>query len=246
MAFRDRLKVRAKEPTQADIGNSFPVSLFGFQGVDWVKILAAANGALIMRLQDPSGNILSINPNGSVDVNLVSHSMDLATATKQEDLKTQFTDLLSRIGQGAVPDPDTVLQKLNELSAKLDLLITSSELSASPIIIEAETVATSVTPIGTVVTLPWFQKSLIQKMTVLLESGATPDYRFEILRSPVVTERNIIVRHDVKSPDIPRFDLLQTVPMVNLLGLSELYVRVVPSVGTSNNFFISISGIEAK
>ena len=188
-------------------------------------------------MQDPTGNTFSVNPDGSLNVQVLTA---LSTEAKQDDIITLTQAIQDRIGDIISPATGTILELMDQIRQDIQ------GVSTRPYIVESETALSGVTPTGSMITLPWVAKSLIEKVTVFKESGIADSFRVEILRHPTVTERNTIFRWDVFPREMPRLDLLNAFPYVNLSGLDEIYVRVIPDNGTSNNFYARISGIEAR
>ena len=105
----------------------------------------------------------------------------------------------------------------------------------------AEDVLTSVTPAGAVLTLPWSKRSLIYQILVIQEAGSATEFIVELINNATATsERDVISR--MVSYGSLRMDMLGTFPFKNKNNLEEAYIRIIPNAGTSNNYFVRLSG----
>lgn len=245
--FKDRQKVTSATPQVLSPRSNLPVGIYGFTGSDWVKLVVGSDGKISVRLEDPTGQFLKINTNGSIDVSLVGGTSGLAQAAKQDTQITQVTDLLGRMGTISAPSVGTLFERLADIQSKLATLATEADNGFEPSIIEVTGSLTSVGTAGAILTGPWYKKSLVQKITVIQESGSATSFMVEVLKvAAPVNERNTVARHVIFPNYMPRVDLLAQFPFVNGNGLEEVYVRVIPNAGTSNSYYVSVSGIKAK
>lgn len=147
------------------------------------------------------------------------------------DISIDTTDLAKEVKQ------DAAIVVLNEIRDELTAVNIS--LDTTPDFIED--VLLSVGPTGAVLTLPWKDRGTIYQTLILQEAGAATDFEVQVLASASATsERDIIIK--MRSIGSPRLDILSRIPYINKSGLDELYIKIIPNTGTSNNYFVRVAG----
>lgn len=140
-------------------------------------------------------------------------------------------------------DLTAIQTQLDSALAKLDS-IDANVAYYGRALLRQEFVLTSVDSSGARTTVPWSEKSIIDQITVIKESGSATDFTVEVFNKAVSnSERNVIVRSKLSEGfTSTRLDFLSRVPYINLDGNDEVTIKVTPNNGTSNNFFVSING----
>lgn len=138
----------------------------------------------------------------------------------------------------------TLLAKEAKQDDMIDLLETIADgVDNVPEFAEGELIG--VTPAGAVLTLPWSDRSLIYQILVLQEAGSATNFQVQIINNPTATsERDIISK--MYSYGEPRLDMLGAFPFKNKNNLNEVYIRILPDAGTSNNYFVRVSGQQSS
>ena len=145
------------------------------------------------------------------------------------------------LGEGASITIDTTGLALE---AKQDDTITAiqtlqASVSAAPMFEEGALL--NVGAAGLTLTLPWSKLSYIHQVMVLQETGSATEFEVQVLATATATsEKDIITK--MYSYNQPRLDILGTIPYINKSGLDEIYIKILPNSGTSNNYFVRISG----
>jgi len=100
---------------------------------------------------------------------------------------------------------------------------------------------TSVTPAGSTLTVGWTKSAMIDQVLVIQEAGAATNFEVAVLaKLNPASERDIITK--MVSNGSLRLDILGSIPYINRDGLDEMYIRIIPDSGTSNNYFVRVAG----
>jgi len=159
-----------------------------------------------------------------------------ATESKQDSLIAAVSDLDNNI---TITNSD-ILDKLDELADKLDTILT-------PKVFTVETTMSNVGTDGAITFLAIKNKAKINRITVLKEFGSASQFKVELTNTnALIAERNIVLREfSAQQYDPNRIDVVREFSFINKDGQDLMGVRLTPDTGTSNIFYICITGIEA-
>jgi hypothetical protein len=164
------------------------------------------------------------------------------------DLIDKVDESSSDITSELASNTASIEVKLEDIKSKLDLVTAAAVASNKPKILHSEIVLSNVTDEGTTVFLPWKQASIVNRVTVMREFGSATKWTIEILNKNFpVTSRNVVMKENsYESYDPDRYDILRTFSFVNIDGQDLIGIRLTPDTGTSNIFYVCITGTEAQ
>ena len=208
------LSVSSIHPTLGESAKSIPLTILSADSVADVNKRTAVG-------VDANGEFhyLKVDDDGGLIIgeglNILIDTEDLAKEPQQDEMLVNQASMLA--------------------------IMTQMQIEADPAPDFIETTLLNVTPIGAVVTLPWKVRGTIDQVLVLQEAGAAANFEVQILATATTTaERDIITK--MYSHGSLRLDILGAIPYINKSGLDELYIKIIPDAGTSNNYFVRIAG----
>jgi len=210
------------------------------------KLKVNTNGELMTSANFSVGNI-SVALSGMATEAKQDAQIAVAEATRL-DIIDEISNLTGVVNGASAAITSAINSNASSIGAKLDLLQTATSSSNKPTILSAETTLSNVTPAGITVYLPWKRRSIIDRVTVIKESGSAANWKIDILnKSGVVTERNVVMREFSNySYDPNRLDVSRIFSFVNLDSADLVGIRLTPDAGTSNIFYVAIMGTEAQ
>ena len=191
-----------------------------------------------------SRNLLVDPETGAVrvlaDINTTATS-GLATSPKQDEQTALLTLIRDYLAPGLAKEnkQDEIINRLVEQITILDNIDVNTQVGN---LIISETEITSVAaPNGTKITLPFFKRAKIEQITVLHEFGTAVNFEVKIWRKKISSsEREVLAKFN--SYEENRLDVIRQIPYINLDGLDEVTIQIIPDAGTSNQFYVRISG----
>lgn len=183
---------------------------------------------------DENGSLKTTATLSTASINVVVSGG--ATESKQDSLIAAVSDLDNNI---TITNSD-ILDKLDELADKLDTILT-------PKVFTVETTMSNVGTDGAITFLAIKNKAKINRITVLKEFGSASQFKVELTNTnALIAERNIVLREfSAQQYDPNRIDVVREFSFINKDGQDLIGVRLTPDTGTSNIFYICITGIEA-
>lgn len=155
----------------------------------------------------------------------------LATEAKQDAQNAALTSIITK-QNSALINQQTQIDLLAELRAS----------NAAGTLISSETVIEPVGTLGIKVTLPFYAKADIKQVTLLHEFGTATSFTLKIWRKKVSSsERDVLARFDSYDAN-GRLDIIKNIPYINLDNTDEITLQILPDNGTSNRFFLRVSG----
>ncbi len=164
----------------------------------------------------------------------------VSTEAKQDAVISLLTDLKSYSSPGLAKEAkqDSILLQLISQSNTLSEIRANTEVGNLTI---SETEMLSVTPAGSKATVLFPSRANIRQITVIQEFGIAESFSVRIWRKKVsASDRDILAKFDSYQEN--RLDVIKTIPYINLDGTDEITIQVIPDNGTSNNFYVRISG----
>jgi hypothetical protein len=187
-----------------------------------LNLLRSENAAGLDDIKDAIGDASALNSSDIQDV-------EAAVTQLNTDNTAQNAALQSTV---------------NDIKTNTDAILTELSVVNSSKILRSEAILTNVSPSGAIATLTWEKSSLVHQVTVIKEYGDAVNWTVEILNKALpITQRNVIYWEPSYSTYSPnRFDLLKTMPYINIDGNASILVRITPDAGTSNQFYVAVSG----
>lgn len=210
------------------------------------KLKVNANGELMTSANFSVGNI-SVALSGMATEVKQDAQITIAEATRL-DLIAEISNLTGVVNGSSSAIITSINTNSGIIAAKLDAIQSATSSSNKPTILSAETTLSNVTSAGITVYIPWKKRAIIDRITVIREAGSATSWKIEILnKNAPVTARNVIMREfSYNSYDVDRFDVLRTFSFINLDGADLIGIRLTPDTGTSNIFYVAITGTEAQ
>jgi len=191
--------------------------------------ITASRTAIVNKISDVKLELDKVSP-------LIASLID-----KVDDVSFEITDVLT-------DNQSLLTSDLAEIKTKLDHIKLAAENSNKPSILFSEIVLPNVDAEGVTVFIPWKSASIINRVTVIKEFGSATSWKIEILNKGFpITQRNVVMRENsYESYDPDRYDILRTFSFVNVDGNDLVGIRLTPDTGTSNIFYVCITGTEAQ
>lgn len=210
------------------------------------KLKVNANGELMTSANFSVGDV-SIALSGMATEIKQNTQISIAEATRL-DLISEISNLTGVVNGASAAIVSSINTNSTVVSNKLDAIHSAVSSSNKPTILSAETTMSNVTPSGITVYIPWKKRAIIDRITVIREAGSATSWKIEILNKNFpVTARNVVLKEfSYNSYDTDRFDVMRTFSFINLDGVDIIGIRLTPDVGTSNIFYVAITGTEAQ
>ncbi len=186
---------------------------------------------------------LKITPDGKLEVR-AEFTDTLLTGVSTEAKQDVNIALLSEIRNYFIPGlakeakQNTMITRLVEIADWLAQINNNTKIGN---LIASEADLVSVGPSGMKITLPFWARAKVEQVTVLHESGAASKFVVRVWRKKISSDARHLLA-EFESYNSPRLDVIKTIPYINLDGADEITIQVLPDNGTSNNFYVRISG----
>jgi len=207
--------------------------------------------ALDVRIQNSTNAIQTtlntLRTENDANLTEVKDAIDAASAQNNADL-IDVEAAIDQLNTDNTAQNAALQSTVDAIKTNTDTIISELQVANSSKLIREEAVLTNVSTIANrTATLSWSKESLVHQITVIKEAGDATTWTVEVLnKSGTVTARNIVyceAAYPVYDPN--RFDLLKTMPYINIDGNDSIIVRVTPDTGTNNQFYVAVSGEKA-
>lgn len=174
------------------------------------------------------------------DTSISEALADVSTATKQDAQIALLAEIRSFFLPGLAKESkqDATIARLVDVADWL-AQINNNTKTGNLTVSEADIV--SVGPAGSKITLPFWTKAKIEQVTVIHESGTATKFTVRVWRKKLSSQARDILA-EFESYNSPRLDVIKIIPYINLDGVDEVTVQILPDNGTSNNFYVRIAG----
>ena len=190
-----------------------------------------------------SRNLLVDSETGKLEVETeidAASLVGLSTEAKQDAQIALLTAIHNNTAPGLAKETKQDTAIVNQI-AQLDLLHGIKDNTEVGNIRIEDGELLSVGPTGKKIALPFYKIARIKQVTVLHEFGADTEFIVRVWnKNPATSERNVLM--ELPSYGERRVDIIKTVPYINQDNAEEITIEVIPENGTSNNFFVRVSG----
>lgn len=186
---------------------------------------------------------LKIDANGTLavsDAGIAAALAGVSTASKQDAQIALLAEIRSFFLPGLAKESkqDETIARLVDVADWLAQINNNTKIG-NLVVSEADMI--SVGPVGAKITLPFWAKAKIEQITAIHESGTATKFTVRVWRKKTASQtRDMLAEFD--SYNSPRLDVIKIIPYINLDGIDEVTIQVLPDNGTSNNFYVRIAG----
>lgn len=157
----------------------------------------------------------------------------LAKEASQQEIVAEIVETKASLGLQLSKEfkQDLMIDLLSELKANSQ----AGQLKIN------ESTMDSVGTIGQKITFGFYKRAIIHQITAIHEFGSASNFVVRIwCKKGSSSERDILAKF--YSYGETRLDVVKTISYINMDELDEITLEIIPDLGTSNDFFIRVSG----